>query len=481
MDFDYLTKLRQHPTWRLLNADHAALILSFFYRAFIQPNNRSMSQSELTARLDDYLFHLREIHGEKLFPRAAQEYLDDWASGENAYLRKYYPPRGDEPEFDLTPASEKAVEWLTSLEQKQFIGTESRLLTVFQLLESIVQATENDPSRLIAELEKQKAEIERKIERLARGRIEPYDPTRIKERFYQAEDTARRLLLDFRQVEENFRVLDRRTREKIATSTQAKGDLLDEIFGEQDVIQESDQGKSFRAFWTFLMSPARQQELNDLIQRVLGVTEIQELKPDELLPRIKFHLLEAGEKVQRTGAGLVEQLRRYLDDQVWLENKRIMNIIHEIEKEAVTIRQDPPSEKDFMHVDDFKPSIEVPMSRTLFRPAVKVEIDTGALIEGRADFASDALFDQHYVDEALLRRNIRKALQQREQIELSDLCRRFPLEKGLSEVVAYLNIASKDANAVIDSAQPKTIGWTDVKGHYKQATLPCVIFTRRKG
>ncbi len=32
---------------------------------------------------------------------------------------------------------------------------------------------------------------------------------------------------------------------------------------------------------------------------------------------------------------LVEQLRRYLDDQVWLENKRIMSIIHEVEKSAI--------------------------------------------------------------------------------------------------------------------------------------------------
>ena len=86
MDYDYLTKLRQHPTWRLLNADHAALMLSFFYHAFIQPNNRSMSQSELVSGLEDYLFQLREIHGEKRFPRAAQEYLDEWAGGEYAYL-----------------------------------------------------------------------------------------------------------------------------------------------------------------------------------------------------------------------------------------------------------------------------------------------------------------------------------------------------------------------------------------------------------
>jgi hypothetical protein len=105
--------------------------LHFFYRVFIAPNSRSLSQSFLIEKLDDTLFHLRKIHGEKTYPKTAKAYLNDWANGENGFLRKYYVQNSNEPEFDLTPASEKAIEWLRSLEQKQFIGTESQLLTVF--------------------------------------------------------------------------------------------------------------------------------------------------------------------------------------------------------------------------------------------------------------------------------------------------------------------------------------------------------------
>ena len=59
---------------------------------------------------------------------------------------------------------------------------------------------------------------------------------------------AKALLSDFRQVEQNFRDLDRGVREQIATFDGEKGALLDTIFGEHDVIVESDEGKSFRAF-----------------------------------------------------------------------------------------------------------------------------------------------------------------------------------------------------------------------------------------
>jgi hypothetical protein len=41
----------------------------------------------------------------------------------------------------------------------------------------------------------------------------------------------------------------------------SKGALLEEIMGERDAIADSDQGRSFRAFWDFLMSSRRQEEL----------------------------------------------------------------------------------------------------------------------------------------------------------------------------------------------------------------------------
>ncbi len=478
MDHDYLLKLRQHPTWRLLNADNSAFIISFFYRTFIQTNCRSLKQSELTEKLEDTLFHLRQIHQNK-YPKTAKAYLTDWANGDNAFLRKYYAENSDEPEFDITPASEKAIEWLRSLEQKQFIGTESRLLTVFQLLETILQTTQTDPQQRISELESQKVAIDAEIARLQQGEIITYDPRQVKERFYQLEETARSLLMDFRQVEDNFRQLDRTTREKIAISQKNKGDLLDDIFDERDEIGDSDQGKSFQAFWGLLMSPAKQEEFNELIQKVLALEEVKSCQPDELLPKMKYHLLEAGEKVQRTSSSLVEQLRRYLDDQVWLENKRIMSIIYEIEKSAISIKQTPPKERDFTFIDDIKAQIELPVSRGLFRPPSRPVISEELLTDGTAEFSSDLLYSQHYVDSAMLQARINKALQNQSQITLQEICQQHPLQKGLSELIAYMNIACQDnANALIDSDKEVKIFWVNEKGIRKSVKMPGVIFTR---
>lgn len=46
LDIDTLEALRrQHPAWRLLAAEAAALVASFLYRVFVAPNRRVIAQA----------------------------------------------------------------------------------------------------------------------------------------------------------------------------------------------------------------------------------------------------------------------------------------------------------------------------------------------------------------------------------------------------------------------------------------------------
>ncbi len=311
MDYQQLVSLRQHhPAWRLLRADNAPLIISFLQQAFVGPNQRSLEQASLASKLDDLIYSLHQSLGQTLFPRAASAYLDDWADNSNAWLRKFYPPGSDEAHYELTAAAEKTIEWLSSLGKRQFVGTESRLMSIFDLLRQVVEGSETDPDTRIAELEKRKATLDTEIARIKAGQIDLMDATRVRERFLAINDSADSLLADFREIEQNFRDLDREVRERIATWEGGKGALLEEFFGERDAIADSDQGRSFRAFWEFLMSPSRQDELSDLLQKIFNMPPVQSLEPDRRLLRIHYEWLKAGEAAQRTVARLSEQLRR---------------------------------------------------------------------------------------------------------------------------------------------------------------------------
>src|SRR5574340_1587431 len=142
LDFATLDALRtHHPAWRLLRSDHAPLVASFLHRVFVAPNLRVMAAADLSEALEDVLYALRLQLGDTAFPKPALDYLNDWASPDKGWLRKFYKPGTDEAQFDLTPATEKAIAWLMSLTERPFVGTESRLLTLFALLEQISAGT----------------------------------------------------------------------------------------------------------------------------------------------------------------------------------------------------------------------------------------------------------------------------------------------------------------------------------------------------
>jgi len=477
MEYEYLVGLRKHSSWRLLSADSAPLIISFFHRVFTKGNRRTIFAGEMVSALEDYLFHLRRVLGEDAYPRPAKTYLDEWASGETGFLRKFYPARGEEAEYDLTPASERVLEWVASFTPREFVGTEARLLTVFRLLREIVTDAMVDPEAEIARLEREKEQIEAKLADLKAGHYPVKESTRIRERFLEARETSQRLLSDFRQVEENFRQLDRRTREKITISDSSKGELLDEIFGEQDAINGSDQGKSFRAFWHYIMSPSSQDELELLLKQVVNLPEIHDLDGTKELGRIRFQLINAGERVNETRSQLVEQLRKFLDEQTWLENRRIMEIIRHIEKRAVKIRERQPLESEFIHLDHVRPDIGLPMARGLFTPPIQITVNDQVTV-GKGDFKATALYEQQFVDKKELAKQVMRALKGRSQVTLADICEKFPVQKGLTELLTYLQLASESDNAIVESSITTSIVYEDMNGQKHKALMPEVIFVR---
>ena len=482
LDYDTLDRLRQnHPAWRLLRSDHAPLVASFLQRVFVTPNVRVMAQADLAEALEDELFALRERLGAQTFPKAARDYLDDWASLEKGFLRKFYASGSDEPQFDLTPATEKAITWLDTLTVRSFVGTESRLLTLFTLLKQMSEGSETDPQARVRELQKRRAEIDAEIARVEGGDLPLLDATALKDRFQQFTQLARELLSDFREVEHNFRGLDRRVRERIALWEGSKGALLEDIMGERDAIADSDQGRSFRAFWDFLMSSSRQEELSTLLARVLSLPPVAELKPDARTRRVHYDWLEAGEHTQRTVAQLSLQLRRFLDDRAWLENRRIMDILRNIETHALALRTSQPL-GEITTLAPMAVDVALPMERPLHTPTVKPVIASITLESGDSDVDAAALYAQIVIDYAELARHIRHALRDRTQITLRELCEKQPLQHGLAELVAYLQIASDDPRALMEEGVIETIAWegtgADGQEHRKEAHLPRVIFVR---
>ncbi|OFB38076.1 hypothetical protein BA059_16115 [Mycolicibacterium sp. (ex Dasyatis americana)] len=474
MDYDAITTLRErHPAWRLLRAGNATLILSFLGQFFVEGNRGACSASTVADALDDHLYALNT--DDVRYPKEPRAYLEDWAATDAGYLRRFYPPGDDEVHYEVTPAFEKAYAWVLSLQGRSFVGTESRLHTVVELLRQIVHGTEVQPEVRLAELHRRRDELDAEIAAVAAGDVPVLDATAVRDRYQQLSTTARELLSDFREVEENFRLLDRAAREKIAAWEGSKGELLTELVGSRSEIAGSDQGRSFQAFYDFLLSEHRQTELAELLAKVSALDTIE---PDQRIRGIHHDWSEAADRAQRTVRQISEQLRRFLDDQIWLENRRVLDLVRAVEAAALDVRDNPPSLG--LEVDEPGVGIALPFERPLYQPPVAVAVESH-ISDGAEEVDAGLLFTQTYIDQARLAETIRAVLPENSSALLSDVIAVHPIEQGAAEIVGYLALNDEDVTIDMDDTDETVLDYPDPADPdvTKRARLPKVTVRRR--
>lgn len=474
MNYDKALSLyRNDKTLQLLRAEHFPLLLSFFHLAFRQQDRISYLETELQGLLGDFLFSL-ERQGISDYGQTPLDYLQKWA--QQGYLRRYYE-KADEPVYELSPSTENVLKWLEDLNKQQFVGTHSRLLQFFNLLQQIATGT-SGPEERIRHLEEEREKIDREIAQIRQGNMQLPSETQLKENYYLAEETARHLLSDFRQVEENFRELDTETRKTIIKSNLAKADLLDKVFASQDHLWNTDQGKSFRAFWEFLMSERMQEELEELIEKINRLAPIREIKREQVVDRIKSNLVEAGDKVNRSNDGLIEQLRKFVEQKNLAESRHVMQNIEAIEALLIRLKNDIDLQTPLMETDDlFRPSF--PMERPLFSPPARIVFEQMTVPEGIADSDTAALFHQFYVDMQELKQHVAVMLRTRSQVTLSELLEHFPASRGVAEVLGYMQIATSDTRHYLNREQEERL--TVANGHTGKTyslQAPLIIFNK---
>ncbi len=483
MDHDDIAALRSRSAaWRLLRADTAPMVLAVLGRIFVVDNARTLPEGELLDRVDDLIYAINAglpTDGEKpAYPRSPREYVDAWAHPDAGWLRKFYPEGSDEAHYDATSDLEKAWAWVSGLQARAFIGTESRLHTVVELLRQMVHGAQDDPGARMAELYRRRAELDDEIARAEGEGVPALDAAALLDRYQHFAGTARELLADFREVEDNFRALDRAAREQIAGWEGSKGQLLDQLVGDRHAISASEQGRSFQAFHDFLLSHRRQEELNGLLDQLLHIPQVP---VDRRLRHIHYDWLDAAERTQQTVRQLSEQLRRFLDDQAWLENRRVVDLLRSIERTALAVRSADPRttgvEPPQMEIDDVAPQVRLPMERPLYAPATD-GLAPPELTAEPDDVDASGLFDQVYVDTARIADTLRDSLRRRSQVDLATHLSEHPPTLGLAEIIAHLAVTEEDIEIVTDESVHVDIPYEDVEGMPRSVRLAQVTYCR---
>ena len=476
MTYEKLKNIKSsNRTLKLLNSENFAFTLSFFYLAFIKNSRITLTHPEILSYLDDYIFNLNQIR-DNAYPKEAKEYLDDFTNEKNGYLRKYHGAQ-DEAIYELTPYTQKALEFIESLEKNEFVGSRSKFNIIFELLEELEFEVNMSDDQRIEQLELEKREIDNKIDAIKNQRDIRFDSSMVKEHYMQIDEMVRKLKYDFSEIEYNFRSLNQTAMEKIALGSDSKGEVLGSIFHIEDEIRESDQGKSFFAFWQLLSDPNKSQKLTQLIENLYEIEVVDDFDKSKKLLNLKYQLLKSGEKVYGVSSKLIEQLRKYIDDRVWIENRRILELVQIIEKNAMSIKEELPLEKSFISMDNPKIKIDSIASKKLFVPKEEQEFEK-ELKEEDMQIDMESFYNLFFINEELLELNIQKKLLHQEQVSLGEVVKSFPVQKGVAELVGYISIAKKSSSTVIDEASSELLNIQDANGNNKKIKIPKIIFVR---
>lgn len=466
----------------LLRARNAPFVISFLHKVFSDANVTTISNGELRSKLEGYLEDLSyeekddELEAGSLFDdfslRGAQ-YIDKWSN--NGYLRKY-PGNEGEDLHELTPETIKVLKWLEDLAPREYVGTNSRFKDIFFKLQKMVEQTNEDPEARIQELKKKKWEIENEINLIKLGKKPTvFDETEIKEQFYELNKMARELLADFSEVEQNFEQIRKDIQRKYTERDISKGMLLVFALDALDEIDQKPQGKSFKAFWEFLMNEKRQQEFTMLTERLYLILNENNIdyNNDKFLKNLKRYLHVSGRKVIDSNKKLSEKISRVLSEKNLLERRRAMELIGDIRQMAYELIDTKLMDDQFIIIED-EPEINLFDRWQLGEErenANSILFPDNSTEEEVINFR--ALFDQFTIDKKKLQQRIDKMLQAKDQVTLKEVVDEYGIENGLSEIVGYFSLATESSHHIIieDAKEPIAIG-------NRFVNVPMIIYTR---
>lgn len=221
-----------------------------------------------------------------------------------------------------------------------------------------------------------------------------------------------------------------------------------------------------------------QLELEELIEKLNNIPVIKQVKQEQIVDRIKTNLVDAGDKVNRSNDGLIEQLRKYVEQKNLSESRQILRSIEQIENLLIEHKDNISPYQTLMEIDGlFRPSLL--MERPLFSPPTKVVFEQTAIENGMSDADTQILFEQFYVDIESLRNNIKILLRTKSQVSLSEVVIHYTPTKGVAEILGYMQIAKSDNKHYVsdDQRESLTVQNADTGKNYK-LQAPLIIFNR---
>ena len=473
-------ELREKPFWKLLAADNAPEILALLQSVFFD-GDRSIKLSLLQARFEKLL---NELTVETRSKEAVSAVINDLRR--RGFLTSRFELGADEPSYELSAQAYEALRFVGSQTQSRVAPTEGRLELLTHAVSKLNDDTNEDVRARITRLREEKKKLDERINLLLQGKISPVSELEVKSQFADIVDMLDALDGDFLRVSDRFHELSDEFAERMMKNTGSPEDLLAGFFESYDAISDSDEGKTFQAFYRFLTDERELAELDANIDALKERPFWQNLpeRGRQRLIYMRMNLMDRARDTQAVLKRLSGHLRRLVQSREYLRNRRLASLLDECKALAQDLSKNGC-------VKGLDPILSVYESSIEMHQPVRCRLDDpdntvkDVILERAPEIEIDlkelaVRLNDSEINFTLLKDQLRQMLEDEGTVTIGDLLRRFPATQGLASAVGYMALAQRSAMEGLDEngcPLKEKAYWHNRFGQSVEAQIPVYYFS----
>lgn len=465
---------RETPSWTLLRADNAPVILTLLARRFSSGSGR-LSAPELFALVDADLQDVRDEGFD--FPRTAQAYCTDWIRA--GYLLRRADTATREETIEPTEPLLNAIGYIAGLTSNTSTVTESRLTTLSDQLQALARDSDPRAETRLRVLHAEREQLDRTIAAVESGDFPVLDGERALERVGEILSLAAEVPGDFARVRAELEALNRELRTRILDDADDRSDTLGEVFRGVDLIGRSEAGRSFSGFYDMIIDPERSARLDGWIDTILlrefagALTTVQRTRFRRLLTEME----DSGAEVHSVMTSLSRSLRHFVQSRHFEEHRKLQQELRAAQRHAVSAAEHV---KPFHQLDldmvQVGMSIDSVASLRLHDPGddrVTGRVETH--VPATADLAQlRRLVRDSEIDFDELAANIDGVVSSCGSATVAEVLAEHPATQGLASIVGLLVLASEHGRTAPGTDR---LTWTSTSGVDRAAHVRRIVFT----
>ncbi|GAA4835140.1 DUF3375 domain-containing protein [Garicola koreensis] len=461
---------------RSANAPAAIAILG----EHLAGETRELPAAELFEAAEADLSELRDT-GRFELPQTAVQYVRTWLT-QGFLIRRAGQAR--EEFYALSDGALAAIRFIQELSAPRSSVTESRLSTIVDRVHRLTVDTDPDTTRRIESLRGEREKLDQRIAALEAGEVETLSQFAASEQATDVLALASELPEDFVRLRSELEEINRGLRIQLIEEPDSRGAVLEDIFRGVDLLQESEAGKSFTAFYALILDPERTAAVEDDVDQLLHRPFANSLTPGQRhgLRRLLPAMQDSSSEIHTVMTSLSRSLRRFVQSQELAEDRMVNDLIRRGLAEANQVFAAGVQPYQVLDLDLGLTGVPVASvsALKLHNPADSAGAEAATTAEAPPVDLEQlrASVREAEIDMTELKTNVAEVLNEHGTSTIAEILHHRPATQGAASVIGLLVLAEELGSQAAEGSEEITWSPAHSPQAVRRGRIPLYLFER---